>query len=239
MQTLLMTSGELNSFPETFLFQVLCPAHKFKRIIGWRKRLKKNLPTWNEVAKIPIPASAYRQLSSHSAALEIVETIDNHCSKLGYKGWIEKTPQHLRHIDDITSLVDNALFIHVIRDFNANVRSLNNVAEKWQGNRSTKDNALRVLRDREIHVKYVDQEQHLFICYDNLLAATAVELQRLQNFTGTTIPGDFESKLPQAAAKVCLPSEEWKANNFAERILAPDAETADLSATIFSQNLLR
>ena len=45
--------------------------------------------------------------------------------------WLEKSPDHLRYIDQIEKLVDEAKFIHILRNGFDNIASIYDLAGKY------------------------------------------------------------------------------------------------------------
>lgn len=241
MQTLLMTSDELTSFPETFLFRSLCPTSSYKRLIGWRKKLRNSLANWATPVGIDIPKSVFHHLSSLAAAKEVVSCLDEYAEQNNCRGWVEKTPLHLHYIDSINALVAEPKFIHMIRSLPANTEALGKIAGKWAGDRSESANAKRVMEDRIQHLRFIDSPSHLFVSLEQLQQQPNQVVDAVNQFLGIELGYDFQSRLASAASKVCLPEEIWKQKNFQSLASPSDPDSSadqELLASTKDQNFL-
>ncbi len=115
LQSLLASHPEITSFPESHFFPQLRPGRRWARklglispraparfdafvaAVGWPRRVRPRLPL----------ARGY--------ARAFVRLLDAIALKDGKANWVEKTPHHLRYIDEIESYVPDAVFIHIIR----------------------------------------------------------------------------------------------------------------------------
>ena len=76
--------------------------------------------------KLPRVAICTRQFSR-----ALVEVLDTLTLSQGKEVWIEKTPGHLRFVDQIEKLVSGAKFVHMVRNGEDVVASLYDIGKRY------------------------------------------------------------------------------------------------------------
>jgi len=160
---------------------------------------------------LPNYAIFVRQFSN--AFIAVLDTLTiNH----GKPVWLEKTPGHLRRIDQIEELVSSAQFVHILRNGEDNIASLFEVGKKypetwghWYG---TLDQCIqRWVIDARISVSCSQRKNHYCVRYEQLIANPKPVLFALCDFIGVPYEGNMLSDYPTAAEQFVLKRELWKA----------------------------
>lgn len=117
-------------------------------------------------------------------------------SKPSARVLLEKTPFHALFMDDITKLLPETKFIHLIRDSRSVTASLNAASKGWGSYwapKSTKKSALEWYR----HVKSArdsdiaqDNQRYLEVHYEDLLSDPKAEISRILTFIGLDTDSD-------------------------------------------------
>jgi hypothetical protein len=126
--------------------------------------------------------------------------------------WIEKTPAHLHHINDISKLVSEVKFIHLIRNGEDVVASLYEVGETWKG-RSVYDidNCIkRWIQSIMISHNYIHKPNHILVRYENLVEEPRIVLSTLCKFIGVSFEEIMLKEYRNASEQLVLEHEMWK-----------------------------
>jgi LPS sulfotransferase NodH len=134
LQSLLAANSCILSFPESHFYEDLFSGWPLLSALGISSRHAR--PRWNVFLEkighpemnsiLPKHAIFDRQLSG-----AFVEVLDTLTMKQGKPVWLEKTPGHLRCVDQIEKLVRNARFVHILRSGEDNIASLVAVGNKY------------------------------------------------------------------------------------------------------------
>lgn len=160
---------------------------------------------------LPVNALFVQQFSR--AFLRVLDTI---ALRQGKYVWLEKTPGHLRLVDNIERLVKNARFIHLIRNGADNIASLYEVGKKypetwgrWYG---TLDQCIqRWVIDIRISLKNYSKNMHSLIKYEDLIANPKPSLEKICRFIEVPYEEKMLTDYPTAAAQIILKIEtKWK-----------------------------
>lgn len=132
--------------------------------------------------------------------------------------WLEKTPRHLDHIDDIRTFAPGAKFIHLVRNGEDVIASLYEVVkqhpDRWPSIRAGDvDGCIdRWMQNVRLSQRYVGAPDHVIVRYEHLVEAPDRVTQGLCEFIGVPFePAMLESYADNAASLV-LPFETWKAS---------------------------
>jgi len=215
LQSLLASHPEITSFPESHFFPHLHPGHKWARrlglvspraparfdafvaAVGWPRRVRPRLPF----------ARGY--------ARAFVRLLDAIALEDGKANWVEKTPHHLRYIEEIESHVPDAVFIHIIRSGADVVASFyaasHDPSFKGFGRPMSLDECIeRWTTDVEITRRELAKPNHYLVRYETLVSDPSLTLRRACAFLGLT----FDERMlhhQEAAQRVILSWEHWKA----------------------------
>jgi Sulfotransferase family len=219
LQSLVAAHPQVISFPESHFFTRVISARpilrrfglaslraraQFIRLLGLlgRPELRTCLPRF---------AVTPRQYAH--AFTTVLDTVAREQHK---QAWLEKTPRHLDYIDDISALVPNAKFIHVIRNGADVVASLyetvNDHPDSW---RHRYANDLDHLIERWLHSialtqQYVCSTDHFIVRYEHLVDAPERVLTQLCQFSGLPFASQMLDGFRATTAALVLPHETWK-----------------------------
>ncbi len=221
LQTLLMTDPQLCSVPETHVFTQGYG-------VGWHRALG---AVW---------VSAYcswwlrRHLKLRKAVLgrtreqvirRFFAILTQQAQAQGKRIVLEKTPGHLEQIARISSLYPQARFLHVIRQPQAALASMQQAAEQWGNPASVAQHAQRWLNNLFISHQYRHHPQHCLVHYDDLLSQPEQELARINRWAGLQTRWVSPAHLAEIAQQVVVADEHWKANNLGQT-MAPKRAAA-------------
>jgi len=221
LQSMLMASTGIESFPESHLFDtsfgtgkraLLCRvfrgAYLWFHLGGWIKTLRAH-----GFSPPPLRPSWSRRRMIRRA----VASLDAMTLSAGKHVWVEKTPGHLHHIDRIQSLVAHPRFIHIVRDGRATVASLHVAAleqpQAWRWARSVEACVQRWNRCIAISARYADEPGHHVVRYRDLVDDPEAVLAELCDFLDVAFEESMVSDYAASAERVIRPGEDWKAAN--------------------------
>ncbi len=142
---------------------------------------------------------------------DFISAVDRACGAAGKDVWLEKTPDHVRHIPRLESLVRGARFIHILRNGAENVCSLMEVSRdpSWAAQPLAMEEALeRWSFDVQISMACHGRPGHLVVRHADLVASPEMIIRRVDGFVGL----EFD---PLQLSGLCLdqiasPVETWK-----------------------------
>ncbi|MFI3245178.1 MAG: sulfotransferase [Ferrimonas sp.] len=209
LQTLLMTDSQLCSVPETHVFTQGYG-------VGWRRAFGALWVSaycswwlWRHL-KYPrvVVGGSREQVIRRFFAL-----LANRAQAQGQRVLLEKTPGHLEQIARISALYPHARFVHVIRQPQAALASMQQAAAQWGDPASVEQHAQRWLNDLFISYRYRHHPQHCLVHYDDLLRQPEQELTRINRWAGLQARWVSPARLAEIAQQVVGMDEHWKANN--------------------------
>lgn len=222
LQSMLATHEAIASFPESEFFTHLFP-HEYehrRRRLGVNSRwTKKRLEQFlresghEEMMKL-LPATP---LLTSLYTSKFISILDKLTKDRGKNIWLEKSPQHLHHIEWIEKYIRGVKFIHILRNGEDAVASMyearSNYPKDWPAEPADIDLAIkRWLKDVQIDLTYQDRANHKLVKYEQLLAEPKVVLAKLCQFIGV----EFDEKMLQDYSKtskqLILEREPWKAS---------------------------
>jgi hypothetical protein len=134
LQSLVAAHPQVASFPESHFFTRIISSRPVLRHLGLASlRARPQFTLLLDLLGRPelrtcLPRLAVSPRQYARAFTTVLDTVAREQHK---QAWLEKTPRHLEYIDDISALVSNAKFIHLIRNGADVVASLYlNVARK-------------------------------------------------------------------------------------------------------------
>lgn len=217
LQSLLSAHPKIASYPESHYFRYLFSRWRVLRAVGLPSRsAKDHLQTYaddikgstGQVGKIPFMVTC-QQYTDY-----FVGVLDESTASQNKSAWIEKTPDHLRYIQHISRLIEDASFIHIIRNGTDVVASLYDVAAKypkqWNGPWSV-DYCIKIwmaaVRNSQ---KYLGEVNHAFVRYEDLVSSPGFVLKELMWFIGLEYKKSMLDNYQHQARRVTLSSEPWK-----------------------------
>lgn len=210
-QTLVASHRDLVTFPETHFFTDLPSRWRIGRLIGLassegRRRLERVAST----LELDVTASRWPVSTSSHLTQKFVRLLDIHASRHDARGWVEKTPFHLRRIGLIEEHVPRARFCHVLRRGPDVVASLFAVThrhpEGWGGARSLDRCIRRWLDDVQVSLSYRDQPGHVCVRYEELTEEPEARTRELWSALGLS-PVPFEKDEFERAGRKALPND--------------------------------
>ena len=201
LQSLLAAHSQIYSPPESKFFQYLVPEpedqpRRYKyRLVS--RRLSPRMKAFfadelhrpellSRLSKLPFQSLYTRQFMQilHDLKREAGKTI-----------LLEKTPEHINHIDDIEKYVRGAKFIHLVRQGTDVIASLYEVTRKhpeWWGGEWPLDWCIyRWNQAIEMTQKHLHKSNHICIAYESLVENPNRSLQNICDFIGI----EFEEKM--------------------------------------------
>ncbi len=142
---------------------------------------------------------------------KFIAILDELAESEGKKIWLEKSPEHIYHIDYIEKFVPGAKFIHILRNGEDVVASLYDVTRKhpqpWGGKEwSIKLCIKRWVEAVEISRQNLDKPNHIWVRYEDIVANPQAELVRLCEFIGVEFTDLMLQNYGSAAEKLTLES---------------------------------
>jgi hypothetical protein len=133
----------------------------------------------------------------------------------GGQVWLEKTPEHLWHIDQIQRLIPRAKFIHIIRNGPDVVASLYDLSQRYPGFWGRYFPSLESciehwLKAIAISNQYVDHSNHLLVKYEDLVERPQVVLSEVLTSIGLASDPITIRSRKLASAALIREREAWK-----------------------------
>ena len=205
------------SFPESHFFPKVFSTSKIKRIFGLSsKDAKKSAIAFLNVMskqhllnRVPGKTVCVKSYIRFFADILDIITLEN-----GKKIWIEKTPQHLFYIKRIERYMKNTKFLHVVRNGEDVVASLYDVTHKypemWGGARTINQCVKRWENDLKITKKYVSQQNHIAVKYEELVDNPEKIIKLVCEFIGVEFHKMMLKKYRIQSNKILQKGENWK-----------------------------
>ncbi len=219
LQSLIAAHSQLLSFPETHFFTWALSPRPLLRKLGLASphvrtrfsRILENIGHPHMQPPLPRFTMSRRQYSRAFIAILDAVTQDQH--KLG---WLEKTPRHLYHIDEIRARVPGAKFIHLIRNGEDVIASLYEVIkahpERWVTmSAGDLDGCItRWMESIERSQSYLTAPDHAIVRYEQLIKTPHDTLDDLCRFIGVSFEERMLEDARHHAEALVLPHETWK-----------------------------
>lgn len=215
-QSLIASHPDLVTLPEThFLPSVEESSWGWRRLMGFASdeaelRLR-SLAAELNLDRNSVPSGP----SSIRGALEAyVALLDAFAERRGARGWVEKTPRHLHYIALLEQHGLDAYFVHVIRNGDDVVRSLYAATQRypneWGGDRSLVQCADRWLGDAELSLRYIEQERHVHVLYDDLVSDPNESVARTWEKLGVREAQLLRSRFSEASDASVPDESPWQ-----------------------------
>jgi hypothetical protein len=219
LQSLLAAHPAIASFPESHFFRRLLPGRRWARVLGLAspRARPRFLAFLDDLGRPDLAGALPRFLPlARLYASGFVQTLDRLASEQGKAVWVEKTPGHLWHVEEIRRLVPDARFIHIVRSGPDVIASMYEVTHEhpqtWSGSRDIDSCIDRWVGDIGITRKYADDSTHAIITYERLVAEPVSVLQDLCRFLDVEFTDAMLGGYQAAAGSLVLERESWKAS---------------------------
>jgi len=183
-QSLLAAHPKINTFPETKIFQ-------YALWDGFRHRLPERLRQFfcNEIMRPELLEGFKVSQTVEEKITWFVSILDQLTVEEKKNIWLEKTPEHIFFIPGIEKFVPGAKFIHIKRS------ALDTIASLWKathmsdnhlwGGQWTLDYCIQKWKNSiKITDKYINNDEHLIVEYEQLIADKVAVLSRCCTFIG-------------------------------------------------------
>jgi len=220
LQSLLAAHPQVFSVPESKFFWYADPVHEAKRLrIGIAsRRLKPWLKTFfNEIGYpdyrktlpvFPLPLKNYTQY--------FFKKMSQLTEAQGKTIFLEKTPEHLRYLEQIQTFLPQAKVIHLVRSGKDTIASMYELVQKYPktwgyGERNLDYCINRWSQEIRISQAYRDHPQHIIARYEQLACETSSVLEQLCVFMGIQFDPEMLTSYQTASTSLVRNRESWKA----------------------------
>ncbi len=219
LQSILASHHTISSFPETHFLRGTIPKFWLSRWIKYYGK-KEQLFIKNYLRRIKreelynaIPDPTFNTSKWIDKIISLIDLIpDNVDSTI----WIEKTPMHLYFIPLIQKVKPHIKYIHIIRDGKDVVASLfdasQNNPESFGGKQSIQKCINRWKHDIHIHKKYINNDNHFFIKYNDIIDDPQLPLKKICNFLQIEFLEGMLS-FSKMTRELKFSEENWKPDN--------------------------
>lgn len=217
LQSLLAAHPDLISFPESHFFARLYDGLRGRMLRGiWAYYLlwsyRRTLDRAGYEVEDWKPAFGLRR---DQVAEQLVHLYDAFGREMHCKGWVEKTPRHLRSTDKIESFAPNAEFIHIIRDGRAVVSSLYRVSrdhrEEWGGPLTIKECVERWNESIRITATLLGAKNHYLVSYEALTSGPKEAMSHVFEKLNLELPDNLLERRGEQAGSLRV-DEPWKSD---------------------------
>ncbi|MEO1378100.1 MAG: sulfotransferase [Cyanobacteria bacterium J06635_10] len=218
LQSFLASHPQIESFPESHLFTRLlrkrAPYQNYLNLASSRAKLQfyKFLEDINQPELGSYLPFYFIFISQYVKAFTRV--LDEVALSVNKDCWLEKTPDHVLHTDVIEKYIQNAKFIHIVRDGVDVVASLYDVAQQypddWHGPWSL-DKCIKTWTScTTASLEKLEHPNHYLVTYDQLVHAPHSTLANISHFI--ELPIDYtELKAARLVQRgIVLDKESWK-----------------------------
>lgn len=189
LQSLIAAHPQIASFPETKFFNNLTPDPGIKQQLGLVARNRIHSTLCSFFASINQPELIVTLPKLPFKAIYIpyfIHLLNQLTRDQGKKRFLEKTPQHLYHIEEIQRYLPNAQFIHLYRNGTDVVASLYEVTHRypkiWGGSWDLDRCINTWIEMIQLSSQYLDQPNHCAVRYEKMIVQTSDQLQKLCQF---------------------------------------------------------
>lgn len=220
VQSLLNAHPAVRSFPETHAFMESLADPPWDRLglasRGSTDRIRSFLEDVDRSVladEVPRVAVTWGRL-----ARALVQVLDAMAAEDGASAWVEKTPDHLEHVDRLETHVPRARFVHVLRNGPDVVASLRDVTrdhpEAWGRGRpwSLEECAEKWAEAVRTSLHHADDEAHLNLRYEDVADDPEATLTSILDHVGLPDRDQVLAGRSAAADEVVRGDEPWKAD---------------------------
>jgi hypothetical protein len=158
------------------------------------------------------PAGCRPRWMLRDYVLDFADAAGAACAAAGRSFWLEKTPDHVRRVDQIARWLPGSRFLHILRNGHDNICSLMEITRQHRS-WSPRPWTLQECRDRwtedvQCSLRCAGRANHLLIRHADLVADPQTVVRSATRFLGLEVhPAQFSGV---AAERVSIPLESWK-----------------------------
>lgn len=225
LQSLLAAHPNITSFPETHFFSRVVSRNPVRRILGLasidaEEQFKKILLNLDFDSLNQQQASWLKMRFIKQYTKAFLAVLDALALDRGTSIWLEKTPIHLHYIKIIENLVEDAKFIHILRNGFDVIASLyevtHNYPQDWGGARNIDQCINRWISDVRISIKNANKSNHLLVSYEQLISNSQGSLAKICQFIGVDFTQNMLKDYPRVVGTLKQKNEHWKLLNEGE-----------------------
>lgn len=207
VQDLVLKSIDACSGPETHFFD-----RAYTRRLYKKHFFNKALVLNDVAAKLGVDRQYGFVFGPNNASKKFMDMIEFVKKTRGKKMFIEKTPIHLRYINEIERVSHDAIFFHVLREPYETVRSLYFAYKRypmyWGREKSVESILRRYIRDMREHALRLGVDSSYFIKYEDVVRDPVGAIEGLVEMIGCEV---VESG--GGGENIVESFEGWKKNN--------------------------
>lgn len=207
VQSLLARSTLSSTAPETHFFN-----RAYTRRVYKKHFFNKKIILDDVAKKLGLPNDCRPVMSADFASTIFVGMLNRVKAENNKEVFIEKTPIHLRYIEEIVRADKSAKFVHVIRDPYETIRSLyfayERYPEYWGRLRSVDYIVSRYMLDVKFHLARVNNFGSFFVRYEDVVVKQADLVRKIISEVGCS-----ENNNVVKDCEIIEAHEEWKGNN--------------------------
>jgi len=138
----------------------------------------------------------------------MIDILEKLTKEQGKSVWLEKTPEHLFHIEVIEKTIVGVRFIHIIRNGADVVASLyeatNKYPKPWNGALNIDSCIERWLDAIPLSVRHLQKPNHTLVRYEDLVEEPRSTLVQLCEFLGIEFDDSMLDNFGSVAKQVCM-----------------------------------
>lgn len=245
LQSLLSSHSAIHSFPETHFLdqlfhdredryyltahgawpsrtwrQIRANSRKALVVTGW-VGARRSAKAWSGIEddRHVSSLSGLRRFRLQAHTSRFVDVLDEKCRREGKRIWLEKTPNHLFHVDRIQGQIAQARTIHIVRDGTEVVTSLHRMAQTYPGWHPYLNIERAIERWNAAwreSLSWRDHPDHLLVRYETLLADPESTVARVLQFLNCPMEVQVMDSYTHSARNLVRSDEPWKDGNFSE-----------------------
>jgi len=217
LQSLLASHSQVTSYPETHFFsRFLYPQHYLRNKIGLahpRSKFVLNKYLYdirrNDLTYL-LPKYGIFTTQYVKSFTNIFDTMTK---EQGKTNWVEKTPEHINHVDYIDKNVKNSKFIHIIRNGRDVIASLYEVTHKhpkaWA--KLTIDECIKKwINAIKVSLSSKNKDNHIIVKYENLISNPSIVITDICNFLNIDFEENTLINYKTTAENIRFNYEVWK-----------------------------
>jgi len=222
LQSLLASHSAILSFPESKFFVHLLPA---KNDPKWRSLLGLGMRRTRPQCHMFFKEIGYPELSDRAPKIPFlkshtsyfVNSLDEVARQQEKTFWIEKTPDHLEHVNYIETAIPKAKFIHIVRNGRDVIASLYDLSQRypnfWGKYFPSLDACIeRWINDIAVSQNYLIRPRHHIVSYADLTANTSETIADLFKFLCLESEPNLLANYTECSSRLVRQREAWKAD---------------------------
>ena len=212
LQSLLGAHPAIATFTETKFFFYGVPQYEPRRQAF--RMVSRQLNPWlseffTEHLKRPELLQSWPNIPLMSLYVKkLIRILDDLTKEQGKKIWLEKTPEHLYHIETIEKYVPGVRFIHIVRNGADVVASLYEATHKypkpWRGALDIDRCIERWVEAIPISSQHLHKQNHTLVRYEYLVEDPRTRLLQLCDFIGVEFNDNMLSNYSKVAERVTM-----------------------------------